>query len=132
MLDDINAKILKERTARFNSKVEARVGDYVVMPDGSYERFSHKYSNGLQTSVGGSFYLNENGIAGFSGGLNPFIPNVNLILTEDLKNGEFWFFHHDIARAHSAVYVTIECRVWKVTEGLSLNKEFDELVFLGD
>ncbi len=118
MLDDINAKILKERTFRFNSKVVPRVGDYVVMPDGSYERFSHKYSDGLQTAVGG--------------GLNPFIPNVNLILTEDLKNGEFWFFHHDIARAHSAVYVTIECRVWKVTEGLSLNKEFDELVFLGD
>ncbi|CAB4168879.1 hypothetical protein UFOVP1516_37 [uncultured Caudovirales phage] len=132
LLDEIDVEILNYRKARFNEVPGPRVGDFVVMPDGSYERFSHKHYDGLQTTEGGSFYLNDTGKAGFSGGLNPTILNEHLELTKQKKLGNFWFFHHDMARAHNAVYVVVDCDVYKVTAELpkrSINKEFDELVF---
>ena len=105
--------IAELRIGEWNKDPDPRVGDYVIMPDGSYERFSYRWDEGLQTSRGGSFYLGT-GYSSFSGGLNPSIPNEKIQRIPEIRVGVFWFFHHDYATAHNSVGVRAECRVYRV------------------
>ncbi len=100
---------------RFNARSGPRVGDFALFPDGHEERFSHDWGDGLQTSRGGSWYLSIEGYASFSGGLNPMIPNARIEATDERRAGAFWFFDRAWPRAHSAVYVSVECRVYRIT-----------------
>lgn len=105
--------IAELRIEEYNKDNDPRIGDYVIMPDGTFERFSYNWGNGLQTSRGGSFYLGT-GYASFSGGLNPSIPNEKIQKTDEKKIGVFWFFHHDYMTAANSVGVRAECRVYRV------------------
>ena len=96
-----------------NSPDVPRVGDFVIMPDGTYERAAHVWPNGVQTCTSGSFALG-NGYASMSGGLNPSIPKEKLVNIGERKEGHFWTFHHDYWEAHNAIGIICSCRVFKV------------------
>ena len=103
---------LKERELRKCPEV----GDFVIMEDGSYERFSHDWGDDIQTTdgkFGSSFHLTKNGYGGFSGGLNAAIMKNRLILTSEIKEGSFWIFHHNHATAHNGVYFNAPVRVYQ-------------------
>jgi hypothetical protein len=104
-----NIMIAREKITR------PRIGDYVRFLNGKIERFSHDWDDSLQTSPCGSFFLYSGGNASFSGGLNPAIPVESLTLTEEIKDGEHWFFHHNSAGAGRGVYFKIPCRVYSTT-----------------
>ena len=108
-----NERILEERRQAFDLFNMPRVGDYVTFPDGHEERISHDWTEDVQTSSGGSWYLGK-GYASFSGGLNAAIPVARLELTDEKRGGRFWFFDRDWWRASAAVYVTIPCRVYRL------------------
>lgn len=96
-----------------NSPDIPRVGDYVIMPDGTYERAAHVWEDGIQTCVSGSFAM-DNGYASMSGSLNPSIPNEKLVNTGETKEGKFWAFHHNMWMASNAIGISCACRVFKV------------------
>jgi hypothetical protein len=51
--DERDAAIAHELEAAFNEDIGPRVGDYVKMPDGTLERFSHNWwGETLQSSPG--------------------------------------------------------------------------------
>lgn len=96
-----------------NSPDVPRVGDYLIMPDGTYERAAHVWDDGVQTTKCGSFALG-NGYASMSGGLNPGIPKEKIVSTYEKKEGHFWVFHHNHWTGSNAVGVKCACRVFKV------------------
>ncbi len=105
---------LKSWNSHFhNSPKYPRVGDFVIMPDGTYERAAYVWEDGVQTCINGSFAL-YNGYASMSGGLNPSIPKEKLISIGETKEGTFWAFHHDSWHANNAIGVRCSCRVFKV------------------
>ena len=111
--DERDRAIAIERLNRLDAELKPRVGDYLIMNDGSYERFSYDWGTGLQTCISGSFYLGY-GYASMSGSLNGLIRNERIRITEERKPGNFWFFHHDFAFAHNGVGVRALCRVYRV------------------
>jgi hypothetical protein len=111
--DEKDRKIALARYRAWNRKRGPRVGDFVIIPGVGYERFAHDWSDGLQTTPGGSFYLG-NGYASMSGSLNPSIPKKMIHRTMEMRQGHFWFFHHDDHMAHNAVGVQMPCRVYEV------------------
>jgi len=116
-LDEIDTAILADRERLFRTKRAPRVGDFIQRLDGKLARFSHKYTDGLQTSEEGSWHLMESGNASFSGGLDPSIPNERIALVKtDAELGRFWFFRHDIAKAHNGVDVYMKCDLFKEVE----------------
>ncbi len=96
---------------------EPLMGDFVLFPTGEIERFSHDWGDGIQTSPGGSFYLNANGRSYLSsGGLNPCIPTDSIEEIPGVSlQGRFWYFHHERAGAGRGVYVDCACRVFKTS-----------------
>lgn len=105
---------LKSWNSHFhNSPDKPRVGDYVILSDGSYERAAYVWEDGVQTCTGGSFHL-ANGYASMSGSLNSAIPPEKIVTTGETKEGTFWTFHHDYWTAHHAIGVKCACRVFKV------------------
>jgi hypothetical protein len=104
--------IAEQRIKKWNECPGPRVGDYCIMPDGTYERFAYEWPEGLQTCINGSFYLGD-GYASMSGGLNPTIPKCQIVLTKKVKNGYFWIFHHDQWQADNGINLMTECRVFK-------------------
>jgi hypothetical protein len=116
MLDKINQNILDQRIKAFNEKEGPRVGDFILMLDGSMERFSHDWGDSIQTTdgkFGSSFYLDSHGYAAFSGGLNPSIPKRKIVDLHATQEGGFWFFSHNIMKAHNGINVTIPCRIFQ-------------------
>lgn len=107
--DAVDGAILHDHLTAWARRHGPRVGDFVQMPDGKARRFSHDWGDSIQVSEGGSFYLDE-GAVSFSGGLEPSIPKSLLWDTLAPKNGDFWFFHHNHARAHNGVYFRAPCR----------------------
>jgi hypothetical protein len=117
--DARDAELLDERQAAWEKRGEPRVGDFVTMPDGELRRFTHDWGaeHGIQTTwkgESGSFYLSGNGYASYSGGLEPAIPFSRIKPTDEVRDGWFWFFHHNDQRAHNGVHVTLPCRVYRV------------------
>lgn len=109
--DERDEIILRERVATWNRGEGPRVGDFIMFSDGVLHRFSHDWGDGLQTSLGGSFYLGH-GSMSFSGGLDPSIPKHALLNSGRTRPGSAWFFHCDSPRAYSAIYVEVACRVY--------------------
>ena len=105
---------LREWNSHFRNDPDVpRVGDFIIMPDRSYERAACVRDDGIQTCTGGSFAL-DNGYASMSGSLNPGIPKEKLIRTDEVREGNFWAFHHNIWTAHNAIGISCACRVFKV------------------
>ena len=105
----------RERLDKWNKRKGARVGDYVIMADGSLERFAHDWGDSIQTCKSGSFYFGR-GFASMSGALNPSIPKAKLRDTGTFKSGNFWFFHHDYWTASNAVGLSLSCRIFRYEE----------------
>lgn len=117
-LDDQDSAILTTRMEAAAARPGPRLGDYVDFADGVTRRISHIWDDmpvaSIQTSDGGSFYLGERSCS-FSGGLEPGIPADTLTLTETLRQGWVWFFHHDWWEADNGVTAKIPCRVFTCT-----------------
>jgi hypothetical protein len=111
--DDKDKEIAERRLKAYDNNPEPREGDYVIMPNGSYERFSYVWPESIQTCNSGTFYLG-NGYASMSGSLNSAIPKEKIQITDEKKPGEFWFFHHDFMTAHNGIGVKAVCRVYRV------------------
>ena len=100
-----------------------RIGDYIFLKNGNLERFSHDWGDSLQTSSDGSFCLTSDGTVSFSGGLNPGIQKSKIKETYvDHYNdhtgfsgmtGKFWVYYNGRLCANCAVYVNLDCRVYK-------------------
>ena len=95
----------------------SRLGDFVRLPAGQVERISHRRDDAVQTSPVdmASFFLCRTGGAEMSGSLNPFVPRQTLALSNETRQGIFWFFHHGVVGAGRAVYFTVPCRVFDTT-----------------
>lgn len=120
-LDQKDSELLQERIANRNKIAGPRIGDFVIMLDDTERRFTHDWGNEIQTTVGpkhpcygdSSMHLFKNGYAQFSGSLDRAIAKSALVDTGEVKDGHFWFFHHDWATAHNGVHVMAPCRVFK-------------------
>lgn len=121
-LDTRDIELIGQRQEARKALIGPLVGDFVHMLDGSLRRFTHDWGDGLQTTCGPSsacygdvsFYLNSNGNAGFSGSLDPSIPNARLeIVPHEYNDGGFWIFHHDFAAAYAGVSFSIPCKVYR-------------------
>jgi len=117
--DQRDQEIANKRLEAFNRIPGMRVGDFCIMPDGAYERFSYDWGDAIQTCTEGSFYLGLDhssgcGYASMSGGLNPCIEKTRIEEMPEVRDGTFWFFHHDIQGAHRSVQMKMPCRVFRV------------------
>ena len=114
--DAKDAAIYAERVRQFNRIKGPRIGDFVIFPDGEYRRFTHDWGiHGIQTTCrdsSGSFYFGGNYVS-YSGALDPLIAKSDLILTTEPRNGQMWFFHHNVWRASNGVTFTVRCRVYR-------------------
>ena len=90
-------------------------GDYVRFADGVERRVSHRWPKDIQTSDGGSWHLGT-GYVSFSGGLYRSVPTKTLKLTDEMKEGRYWFFDENHHTADSSVAVTIPVRAWVCSE----------------
>lgn len=114
-LDDRDRAILKERAAAREAITgRPRVGDFVIMPNGVERRCAYAWDDGMQTSDGGSYYLNSNGTASMSGGLYPSQLWEYFRDTGEVKPGRFWFFSHNVSGAGRGVDVMAPCRVYRL------------------
>jgi hypothetical protein len=96
-----------------------QVGDFIDFANGITRRISHIWdwendvaTMSIQTSTGGSFYLDTGGSCSFSGGLYPAVPFTACTLTEEVRDGAVWFFHHNYTTAHNGVTCTVPFRVY--------------------
>ena len=112
--DDRDGEIAVDRGTERDSRRGPRVGDFILWPDGRLHRFSHDWGDKIQTSAGGSFYLQEGGGVSFSGGLDPGIDKKDMAELGH-RYGHFWIFHHDHWGASRGVGVGLLCRVYKYT-----------------
>lgn len=115
--DAEDRRIISERLTRRDQLPGPRVGDFIVRLDGRLMRFSYDWGDSLQVSDGGSFYLEREGFADFSGGLEPSIPKRRIKPAPDRypESGSFWIFHHDEHRAHNGVDFHTPCRMFEET-----------------
>ena len=115
--DNIDQEILDRRLAAREMIARPRTGDFVRFGHGDIERLSHDWQDAFQTSPirAGAFYLHDHGEGSFSGSLNPLIPADSLSLTDEKRDGEFWFFHHGHAGAGRGVRFTVPCRVYETS-----------------
>ena len=111
--DDRDQKIAEERIKSFNAREGPRVGDFVILPDGHYQRFAHEWPDQMQTCDCGSFHLGE-GYVSMSGSLDPGYKKDKLELTGEIHIGRFWFFHHGYMTAHNGIGLEMTCRTYRV------------------
>ena len=94
-----------------------RVGDFVILPDGTEHRISTKCGKSFQLAeprYGASFHWAW-WYCSYSGGHKPVLhPLASLEPTQETRDGHVWVFHHDIAGAHRGVHCTIPCRVYRL------------------
>jgi hypothetical protein len=135
--DARDAEILAKKVAEWNNVSGPRVGDYVILTNGIYDRFTYDMGEGIQVGGGVNheysrdyktrhwkehkdggygFYLSHGGCVSYSGSLDRSVPKSHLELTGETRDGGFWFFHHDRAEAHNGVCFTVPCRVWRLHE----------------
>ena len=121
-LDSLDATILATRLAAWNVRRGPRIGDKIIMSDGSIRRLAHDSGSKMQTTSrtqpgDQSFYLGH-GYCSFSGSLGEVIAKDELQDTGLTEDGAVWFFHHDRAVAFNAVHATIPCRLYKMIDAL--------------
>lgn len=108
--------IVEERMAEYNKIEGPRVGDYLRIGE-KYYRFSHDWTDRLQYSEGGSFYLGD-GYISFSGGLEPPLPKLDLKNTGELRLGVIWVFKNNEWAAGNGVNFERKFRVFEKKTGL--------------
>lgn len=110
--DDKDEELRQQKIAARDAKTGCRNGDYIIFPSGETRRVSYHWGDSVQTSKGGSWYISTCGASGFSGGLYMAVPIDTLTDTGEIRDAEFWFFHHDQSGAGRGVYVQMPCRVF--------------------
>lgn len=115
--DEKNEQILKRNLQAYDKIDKARVGDFLLLPDGRVTRFTHDWGDHIQTggSPGNAYYFGE-GYMSYSGGLNHGIKHEFLELTNEKMKGSVWFFSCGYAGASCGVYYTVLFRVYKIKE----------------
>lgn len=114
-LDDRNrAELAQIEAARAEPIGRPKIGDFVIMPDGTRERCCNATKFGMQTASGGSFNVMRDGTAVFGGGLNKPRLWEYFKPTSGTERGRFWFFSHGIAGAGRAVICYLPCRVFRL------------------
>jgi hypothetical protein len=115
-LDPKDQAILASRASYRELRPGPRVGDYCIMADGTFRRFTHDWGNDIQVTsqTGGeeSFYLDDFGNMSYSGGLSSAVAKTNLVQQRGLRAGTCWFFHLDRHTAHNGVRAEVPCRVY--------------------
>jgi len=92
-----------------------RIGDFVIMPDGTVQRCCNDCGDGMQTCFGGSFSVHPaSGGVSMSGSLNRSQLWEYFQPTDQTKLGRFWFFHHNRPGAGCGVDVFLPCRVYRL------------------
>ncbi len=110
-----NLDILRARSESFNTMKGPRVGDFCVLLDGSWRRFTYDWGNTIQVTPKdhlGSFYLGIRG-ADFSGSLEQGIDKNKFKLSQSRRLGAFWFFDQGIPGAGRGVNVQVVCNVYR-------------------
>jgi hypothetical protein len=116
MIRGKNEDLIKLREVAFNNIEGPRLGDYVIMPNYGYERICNDLDDRVQTTdgrFGSSFHMFEDGCCSFSGGLNQPIGKDDFELTDQGKEGSFWFFSEGIVGAGRGHHFNLMCRVYK-------------------
>jgi hypothetical protein len=100
-----------------------RIGDYVWRKNGMLERFCVQLSETeFQTNENGSFALSGSGNCSYSGACGDIIkienikesyPNYQDYCGAKGYGGNFWIYYNGILQGNCAVYVTIECRIFR-------------------
>ncbi|MDR0285751.1 MAG: hypothetical protein LBI33_12825 [Propionibacteriaceae bacterium] len=113
---DKDRDIYRRRVAAYQERRDTvQVGDYALVPGGTYKRVCHLYDDGgVQLTRCGSWHLGEGGHLSFSGGLDPVIPQSSLRPTGETKDGDMWFFHNGEWCAENAVHGVMPLTVWRV------------------
>ncbi len=114
---EINLEILSKRVALLNEVEGPRVGDYLKLPNNTYTRFTESWGHHIQTGGGSNSYYLGNGYCSYSGSLDSGVKLTDIRLTQEVKDGEIWFFERDWHKADNAVYYSIPFRVYELIEG---------------
>jgi hypothetical protein len=121
-LDERDSKILAKRKAAWNAKAGPRAGDFIKMKDGTLRRLTRDWRTHHDSiavtfkpctdpNYCSTFYLRADGSAEHSG-INHF-PKSKLKDSGGFRDGQFWFFHHDLPATPNGVKVQIQCRVFE-------------------
>lgn len=127
----VNLTILQRRTAARERIAGPRVGDFLRLtpaddrcPD--LTRFTHDWGDQLQTGgMDGSYYLTDSGYLSHSGGLDPGIKKVDVLPTNEARNGSVWFFDENISGPGRGVHFAIPCRVFVPRPGANLDGVYE-------
>jgi len=120
-LDEVDRAILVARVIQRDAVEGPRVGDYVRFETGRLARITYLWPCDAQiTALRGSWYLDAGGYVDFSGPLSspvqPAVPIGELQPDDEIRAGEFDFFHHDEHRPNNSVHVMVPCRVYRRVE----------------
>lgn len=114
VLDERDQALAEKIKTAWLARPGMRVGDFVRWPNGEIRRCSHDWDDSMQTSKTGSFYIGADAGVSFSGGLQPPNPKTFFKLTNEVIDGEFWFFSHGRAGAGRGKDVMLPCRVYRL------------------
>lgn len=121
-LDQIDHDRACRNLVKFDAIKGPRVGDYVIFNDDVTRRISYVYGDdwevdmqGVQTSDGGSWYFGL-GYCDFSGSLYQVVKTKTLTLTDEIRLGSVWMFHHGSHTAGNGISFQIPFRVYKCSE----------------
>ena len=115
-----DAEILKERVAKLNARLLDKSASETssgppTAPCGGFRDLGLRGRSSdisAQTAVGGSFPPDRVRRRSFSGSLFSGVPGETLMLTNEKRNGDVWFFHHGFAGADCGVHAVVEFRVY--------------------
>lgn len=115
--DDRDEALRQQGLRYWDGQHGPRVGDYVILDDGSLHRISTKTSKGFQVAdprYSASFHWCW-WYCSFSGGHRPVpYPLAALESTCETRDGDVWVFHHDSAGPGRGVHCTIPCRIYRL------------------
>ena len=92
-VDNRDCELVKSAFKEYALRGGPAVGDWIIFSDGVKHRFSHHWGDSIQTSQGGSFYMDASGYVSFSGGLSPAVPIGRIQPAGEYEPGLFWSFH---------------------------------------
>jgi hypothetical protein len=112
----INAAILAERMKVYDAIAGARVGDWLDTPNGQF-RIAYHLKDSVQPTMytaeeNQGFYLGS--AISYSGSLGNSIPLDQLQPTEETRSALVWIFSENEVRAHNAVYLQANFRVFRL------------------
>jgi hypothetical protein len=112
----INAAILAERMKVYDAIAGARVGDWLDTPNGQF-RIAYHLKDSVQPTMytaeeNQGFYLGSP--ISYSGSLGSPIPLDQLQPTEETRSALVWIFSENEVRAHNAVYLQADFRVFRL------------------